>query len=238
MPCGAGARRGSEGPAHPTEGSAPSARLRHPAAGQEAEGHHHHHHHQQHQLPRLEASRLVRLLLTTANAGVTQPPAAAAGLARLQPISNARLGTASVASPPWGSHGQPPRGPLSMTVLAVSDPRGQEARERSPAPSGKEAQETEKPRPDPEMLRKLQESLLHEDSEEEEGDLCRICLIPGGTPLNPLLEPCKCVGSLQFVHHDCLKRWLQAKVISGANLAAVTTCELCKHTPQAGFRQF
>ncbi|XP_043540868.1 probable E3 ubiquitin-protein ligase MARCHF10, partial [Chiloscyllium plagiosum] len=81
--------------------------------------------------------------------------------------------------------------------------------------------------------------LLREDSEEEdEGDLCRICLIPGGTPLNPLLEPCKCVGSLQFVHHDCLKKWLQAKIISGADLAAVTTCELCKQTLKLDFDNF
>lgn len=57
-------------------------------------------------------------------------------------------------------------------------------------------------------------SLLEEDSEEE-GDLCRICQIPGGSPTNPLLEPCACVGSLQFVHQECLKRWLKVKITSG-----------------------
>ncbi|XP_067870029.1 E3 ubiquitin-protein ligase MARCHF7-like [Heterodontus francisci] len=186
-------------------------------------------------LPRLEAGRLVSLLVTTASNPVAAPQPAVS-LARLQPISAARLGAAS---PSWGS-GQM-RGPLSMTILAVSGLRAQEARERTLASTdetGKEAQDNEKPRPDPETLRKLQESLLREDSEEEEGDLCRICLIPGGTPLNPLLEPCKCVGSLQFVHHDCLKKWLQAKIVSGADLAAVTTCELCKQTLKLDFDNF
>lgn len=57
-------------------------------------------------------------------------------------------------------------------------------------------------------------SLLEEDSEEE-GDLCRICQIAGGSPANPLLEPCGCVGSLQFVHQECLKMWLKVKITSG-----------------------
>ncbi|KAM7081891.1 LOW QUALITY PROTEIN: putative E3 ubiquitin-protein ligase MARCHF10, partial [Ciconia maguari] len=68
--------------------------------------------------------------------------------------------------------------------------------------------------------------LLAEDSEEE-GDQCCICQIAGGSPTNPLLEPCGCVGSLQFVHQECLKKWLKAKIIR-ADLEAVKTCELCK----------
>ena len=57
-------------------------------------------------------------------------------------------------------------------------------------------------------------SLLEEDSEEE-GDSCRICQMTGGSPTNPLLEPCSCVGSLQFVHQECLKKWLKVKITSG-----------------------
>uniref|UniRef100_A0A8C6G0B3 RING-type E3 ubiquitin transferase n=1 Tax=Moschus moschiferus TaxID=68415 RepID=A0A8C6G0B3_MOSMO len=82
---------------------------------------------------------------------------------------------------------------------------------------------------DPEKLKKIQESLLEEDSEEE-GDLCRICQIAGGSPTKPLLEPCGCVGSLQFVHQECLKKWLKVKVTSGADLGAVKTCEMCKQS--------
>ncbi|KAG5854911.1 hypothetical protein ANANG_G00042960 [Anguilla anguilla] len=85
-----------------------------------------------------------------------------------------------------------------------------------------------KPPADPETLRRITESLLEEESDEEEGDLCRICQSWGGTPQNPLLTPCRCTGSLQYVHHDCLKRWIQAKVQSGAELTAVKACELCK----------
>uniref|UniRef100_A0A8B9SDF8 RING-type E3 ubiquitin transferase n=1 Tax=Apteryx owenii TaxID=8824 RepID=A0A8B9SDF8_APTOW len=91
------------------------------------------------------------------------------------------------------------------------------------------SEEVKKPQTDQERLRQLQESLLAEDSGEE-GDRCRICQIAGGSPTNPLLEPCGCVGSLQFVHEKCLKKWLEAKIKSGADLEAVRTCELCKQS--------
>ena len=31
---------------------------------------------------------------------------------------------------------------------------------------------------------------------------------------NLLIEPCKCTGSLQYVHQECMKKWLQAKINS------------------------
>ncbi|KAM3876899.1 E3 ubiquitin-protein ligase MARCHF7 [Diretmus argenteus] len=90
--------------------------------------------------------------------------------------------------------------------------------------------EKEKPLPsrDPERLRKIQESLMLEDSDEEEGDLCRICQMGEESASNPLIEPCSCTGSLQYVHQECIKKWLRSKVSSGTNLEAITTCELCK----------
>uniref|UniRef100_A0A8C6ZBI0 RING-type E3 ubiquitin transferase n=1 Tax=Nothoprocta perdicaria TaxID=30464 RepID=A0A8C6ZBI0_NOTPE len=91
------------------------------------------------------------------------------------------------------------------------------------------SEEARKPQADQEKLKQLQESLLAEDSGEE-GDRCRICQIAGGSPTNALLEPCGCVGSLQFVHEKCLKKWLETKIKSGADLGAVKTCELCKQT--------
>ncbi|XP_076012427.1 E3 ubiquitin-protein ligase MARCHF7 [Genypterus blacodes] len=81
---------------------------------------------------------------------------------------------------------------------------------------------------DPEKLRKIKESLLLEESDEEEGDLCRICQMGEDSPSNPLIEPCRCTGSLQYVHQDCIKKWLCSKISSGTNLEAITTCELCK----------
>uniref|UniRef100_A0A803SPI1 RING-type E3 ubiquitin transferase n=1 Tax=Anolis carolinensis TaxID=28377 RepID=A0A803SPI1_ANOCA len=84
------------------------------------------------------------------------------------------------------------------------------------------------PSRDPERLQKIKESLLSEDSEEEEGDLCRICQMSSTSPTNLLIEPCKCTGSLKYVHQECMKKWLQSKINSGSSLEAVTTCELCK----------
>ncbi|XP_062417699.1 E3 ubiquitin-protein ligase MARCH7 isoform X2 [Pungitius pungitius] len=81
---------------------------------------------------------------------------------------------------------------------------------------------------DQEKLRKLKERLLLEDSDEEEGDLCRICQMGRESASNPLIQPCRCTGSLLYVHQDCIKRWLRSKISSGTNLEAITTCELCK----------
>ncbi|XP_067891375.1 E3 ubiquitin-protein ligase MARCH7 [Heterodontus francisci] len=92
---------------------------------------------------------------------------------------------------------------------------------------------------DPEKLRKIQESLLLEDSDEE-GDICRICQMGAvaTSPPNPLIQPCSCTGSLQYVHQECMKKWLQSKINSGADLTAVTTCELCKEKLQLDFEDF
>ncbi|XP_004041186.3 probable E3 ubiquitin-protein ligase MARCHF10 isoform X3 [Gorilla gorilla gorilla] len=115
-----------------------------------------------------------------------------------------------------------------FTFFAVSHfPNQNDNGSRMAASGFTDEKETSKIKADPEKLKKLQESLLEEDSEEE-GDLCRICQIAGGSPSNPLLEPCGCVGSLQFVHQECLKKWLKVKITSGADLGAVKTCEMCK----------
>ncbi|KAG7482455.1 E3 ubiquitin-protein ligase MARCH7 isoform X1 [Solea senegalensis] len=81
---------------------------------------------------------------------------------------------------------------------------------------------------DQEKLRKIKERLLLEDSDEEEGDLCRICQMREEAASNPLIQPCRCTGSLQYVHQECIKRWLCSKIGSGSNMEAITTCELCK----------
>ncbi|TKC41035.1 hypothetical protein EI555_006967, partial [Monodon monoceros] len=79
---------------------------------------------------------------------------------------------------------------------------------------------------------------VDEDSEEEEGDLCRICQMAAASSSNLLIEPCKCTGSLQYVHQECMKKWLQAKINSGSSLEAVTTCELCKEKLQLNLEDF
>lgn len=132
-------------------------------------------------------------------------------------------------------------GPLTDQVpifLTVSDLRNQSnfvsGTNSCHSPNAKAI---DKPETDPEKLKKLQESLLAEDSEEE-GDQCRICQIAGGSISNPLLEPCGCGGTLRFVHQECLKTWLKAKIKSGAELGAVKTCELCKQSLTADLDDF
>ena len=40
---------------------------------------------------------------------------------------------------------------------------------------------------------------------------CRICLDDETTQLNPLITPCKCIGSVKHIHLDCLRSWLKLK---------------------------
>nr|CAG4641217.1 EOG090X0DX7 [Eulimnadia texana] len=51
-------------------------------------------------------------------------------------------------------------------------------------------------------------------------DLCRICHCEA-EPDSPLVAPCRCSGSLQFVHQSCLQRWVQS--------SDTRCCELCKY---------
>lgn len=51
------------------------------------------------------------------------------------------------------------------------------------------------------------------------GETCRICRSEG-TPDEPLFYPCKCSGSIKFVHQECLMEWLSH--------SHKKHCELCK----------
>lgn len=51
------------------------------------------------------------------------------------------------------------------------------------------------------------------------GDTCRICRSEG-SPDEPLFYPCKCSGSIKFVHQECLMEWLSH--------SHKKHCELCK----------
>ena len=37
--------------------------------------------------------------------------------------------------------------------------------------------------------------------------VCRFCWQPATTNADPLITPCECKGSVQYVHLDCMKRW-------------------------------
>ncbi|AZB49176.1 E3-MARCH4-like protein [Vombatid gammaherpesvirus 1] len=53
----------------------------------------------------------------------------------------------------------------------------------------------------------------------EEAPLCRICF-EGNVDKDCLLSPCKCDGTVKYVHQGCLSRWY--------NEAPRTECELCQ----------
>ncbi|KAF8644973.1 hypothetical protein AX16_008157 [Volvariella volvacea WC 439] len=56
------------------------------------------------------------------------------------------------------------------------------------------------------------------DSDEQ--DTCRICSAPAEPDL-PLFHPCKCSGTIRYIHQDCLTTWLAH--------SKKKTCDLCKH---------
>ncbi|TKR61668.1 hypothetical protein L596_028751 [Steinernema carpocapsae] len=63
-------------------------------------------------------------------------------------------------------------------------------------------------------------SHLHSTPEmSEEQAICRICLYPSE---ELLFHPCKCSGSIKFVHNTCWKRWTE-------NGRSRKKCELCGH---------
>ncbi|CAH2300553.1 E3 ubiquitin- ligase MARCH1 isoform X2 [Pelobates cultripes] len=51
-------------------------------------------------------------------------------------------------------------------------------------------------------------------------DICRICHCEGDEE-NPLIAPCRCTGTLRFVHQACLHQWIKS--------SDTRCCELCKY---------
>jgi hypothetical protein len=53
------------------------------------------------------------------------------------------------------------------------------------------------------------------DNNSEESNnkyLCRICYRSDSNINNPLISPCKCNGSMQYIHFKCLKQCIEAKI--------------------------
>ena len=70
--------------------------------------------------------------------------------------------------------------------------------------------------------------------------LCRICYLEEEDSNNPLIKPCKCTGSMKFIHINCLLHWIKTKnLIKKINFTQSETfsiylinnieCELCKN---------
>ena len=70
--------------------------------------------------------------------------------------------------------------------------------------------------------------------------ICRICYLEEYDKYNnPLIKPCKCSGSMKYIHYECLLHWIKTKIsvesssYSSNELLSVYTlspleCELCK----------
>ncbi|XP_027144862.1 uncharacterized protein LOC104928472 [Larimichthys crocea] len=48
----------------------------------------------------------------------------------------------------------------------------------------------------------------------KEENVCRICYCNDNSPENPLVSPCRCKGSMKYIHLECLKRWILVKLQS------------------------
>ncbi|OMJ87431.1 hypothetical protein SteCoe_10849 [Stentor coeruleus] len=62
---------------------------------------------------------------------------------------------------------------------------------------------------------------------------CRICLSESSSPDDPLICPCKCAGTMKYVHLNCLKEWIKSKLNSRVTEKGMSvymkdlSCELC-----------
>eukprot|EP00928_Gymnodinium_smaydae_P070516 TRINITY_DN54332_c0_g1_i1.p1 TRINITY_DN54332_c0_g1~~TRINITY_DN54332_c0_g1_i1.p1 ORF type:complete len:432 (+),score=82.59 TRINITY_DN54332_c0_g1_i1:165-1460(+) len=62
---------------------------------------------------------------------------------------------------------------------------------------------------------------------------CRICLLEGPSEDDPLIVPCSCKGSIEYVHLGCLRHWIKGRLNlpsqpSGSYFFRPLACELCK----------
>ncbi|XP_068583148.1 uncharacterized protein marchf1 isoform X2 [Cebidichthys violaceus] len=62
-------------------------------------------------------------------------------------------------------------------------------------------------------------STVRQYSDDSEMEVCRICHCEGDDEC-PLIMPCRCTGSLIFVHQTCLNQWIKS--------SDTRCCELCK----------
>ncbi|CAK0834176.1 unnamed protein product [Prorocentrum cordatum] len=71
--------------------------------------------------------------------------------------------------------------------------------------------------------------------EVQDGDQlsCRICLMEGSTREDPLVRPCQCRGTIEYVHVGCLRLWIEDRLDTrgrehGSYHWRPLPCELCK----------
>lgn len=100
-----------------------------------------------------------------------------------------------------------------------------EADEKDLAESFHAAQEEQPPTPGPDAS----SSPRDVDDDASSQAICRICLdgpqseIEGGESLGRLLSPCRCKGTMKYVHATCLDRWRSMS----ARTSSIIACDQC-----------
>ena len=61
--------------------------------------------------------------------------------------------------------------------------------------------------------KKVMDPVANSIENKGEVPVCRICLGEDNEVDNPLFAPCKCSGSMRYIHHLCLKQWFAGKRI-------------------------
>lgn len=69
--------------------------------------------------------------------------------------------------------------------------------------------------------------------QEMASQICRICLLEGSSAEDPLIAPCTCKGSIEYVHLKCLRHWTSSRLNLadnplGSYFYKPLACELCK----------
>jgi hypothetical protein len=77
-------------------------------------------------------------------------------------------------------------------------------------------------------------TLIEGEGDSQHQSNCRFCWGTDSTEQNPCIVPCKCAGSVGFIHFECLKVWLNTKMQrkESDNLISMFwktfECEICK----------
>jgi hypothetical protein len=66
-----------------------------------------------------------------------------------------------------------------------------------------------------------------------QSQICRICLLEGSSQEDPLITPCQCKGSIEYIHLGCLRHWIRGRLNlpdtpMGSYFYRPLACELCK----------
>ena len=77
---------------------------------------------------------------------------------------------------------------------------------------------------------------IQKEKNNKKKKICRICYCDEKEVDSPLLNPCKCLGGLKYIHLSCLQQWLKSKSTfssSSNDYCTICTfnqiaCELCK----------